>query len=220
LYEETQSIQRRLAEAAYAENRTSARHRRGRKAGKIWAAIVVAIGLLAVAGVAISQLSPSDAAPDRTKAAASAKATPTASPTTLPTLPSASPTVPRPSPPPPSRPKVARLSSTLLFAGDSAVLKPGAQASIAKVGEEIGRYGSGHIVVTGYAADPRPGEPDSIRLSLARAQAVAVVLRQILAGTAITVTPRGLGGANPVKANTSEANRAQNRRVEVSFAGS
>jgi outer membrane protein OmpA-like peptidoglycan-associated protein len=108
------------------------------------------------------------------------------------------------------------LSSTLLFAGNSAVLRPDAQAGIVAVGQEIRRHGHGEVTVTGYASDDG-GHQDALQLSRDRARVVAEVLRGALSGTTITVTDRGLGGANPVAPNTTEANRARNRRVEVSY---
>ena len=110
----------------------------------------------------------------------------------------------------------ARLSGTVLFDRDSAVLKPDARALVVGLARTLASTHGGSLTVLGYT-DNLGTVSQGLTLSQARADAVAAVFVQELAGTGIRITAVGRGEANPVAPNTSEANRAKNRRVEIVY---
>jgi type VI secretion system protein ImpK len=77
----------------------------------------------------------------------------------------------------------------------------------------------GNILVSGYTDDTpiRTARfPSNWHLSQARADAVKEILRQRL-GDATRVRAEGRGDADPIALNDSSANRARNRRVEITL---
>jgi outer membrane protein OmpA-like peptidoglycan-associated protein len=152
--------------------------------------------------------------------AAEPTASPTAAPTTATQVPAPVPTTPKPSPSS-SGPKVTFNEGNntftvndLLFELNSAKLKPEARASLAEIVTKVRReHRLGTLVVTGYTDDS--GSPAfNAALSTRRASAVATYLRTHL-GSAYRVKAFGKGDLDPLKPNTTEANRTRNRRVEV-----
>jgi outer membrane protein OmpA-like peptidoglycan-associated protein/ketosteroid isomerase-like protein len=109
-----------------------------------------------------------------------------------------------------------RLSGTVLFDRDSAVLKPAARALVLDLARTLRTADQGSVTVLGYS-DNLGSATLGLRLSQSRADAVAAVFRQELASTQISVTAQGRGDANPVAPNNSETNRAKNRRVEIIY---
>jgi len=107
------------------------------------------------------------------------------------------------------------VSSTLLFELNSATLRPEARATLARIVQRVQRERRfGTVAVTGYTDDT--GTPEfNLLLSRRRARVVALYLRSHL-GEANSVTYVGRGASNFAQPNTSDENRAQNRRVEVS----
>ena len=108
---------------------------------------------------------------------------------------------------------VITLDDDVLFEVDRSELKPGAITQLQRVAEVVNREEGravrieGHTVSTGTDAY-------NLDLSERRAQAVANALRG--AGVEPSrITTAGLGETMPVAANTSDAGRQQNRRVEI-----
>jgi len=92
-------------------------------------------------------------------------------------------------------------------------LRADARANIARVVAFVNKQPSKPVRIEGYS-DKGGSTADSRALSQKRAEAVRDAL--IAAGVeARRITAVGLGEAQPVAANTSEAGRAKNRRVEV-----
>jgi outer membrane protein OmpA-like peptidoglycan-associated protein len=73
---------------------------------------------------------------------------------------------------------------------------------------------TGTIQINGYT-DDLGSAAKNLALSQARALAVAQVLQAGLAGQSVTLAPQGFGQASPVAPNTTDANRARNRRVTI-----
>lgn len=107
------------------------------------------------------------------------------------------------------------LSSDVLFATDSADVSAAAMAVLQQVGADIAARGSGQVTVTGYT-DSQASTQYNQRLSERRAQAVLAVL-QPLAGSSVSFVAVGKGESDPVADNTTDAGRAANRRVTVSY---
>jgi Outer membrane protein and related peptidoglycan-associated (lipo)proteins len=107
------------------------------------------------------------------------------------------------------------LASDVLFALNSSALTPEAQKAVTTLADQIRAAGvTGTIQVNGYT-DNLGSIAYDLNLSRARALAVAQVLQAGLAGQPVTLTPQGFGQANPVAPNTTDANRARNRRVTI-----
>ena len=110
-----------------------------------------------------------------------------------------------------------RLDSTLLFALDSATLRAQALPALDALAARIKAANrAGTVTVVGYT-DNLGTVRHAQELSQARAAAVAAVLRDQLRGLPLQIKAQGAGMSRPVAPNTSEANRAKNRRVEVTF---
>jgi outer membrane protein OmpA-like peptidoglycan-associated protein len=109
-------------------------------------------------------------------------------------------------------------SDALFFDTDSSTLTPNAQAALAKVVAQIRseqRYG--RVTVTGYT-DQRGPAKYNLKLSQARADAVATALRQALAGLPdrVAVDAVGRGEEDPiVTKGTTSSELAPNRRVTI-----
>jgi chemotaxis protein MotB len=118
------------------------------------------------------------------------------------------------------------VNSDLLFRSGSWEMSPQGQEVIAKLVPQLAPFQQAKLVVHGYTdnapvgrALQRQGIPSNEVLSQKRAEAVMEYL------TAHGVKPdmisaRGLGEAEPVASNDTAQGRAQNRRVEVTLAGS
>ena len=129
---------------------------------------------------------------------------------------------------------ISRLQGAIKIAVDSALLfpsggwemPPAAQATIAKMAPTLAPFVQTQIVVTGYT-DNVPIGPELARqgvttneiLSLKRAQNVVQFFTAQGVNPAL-LTPQGKGAADPVAPNDTAAGRAQNRRVEITLAGS
>jgi chemotaxis protein MotB len=118
------------------------------------------------------------------------------------------------------------VNSQLLFPSGGWEMPPDAQATIAKIAPTLAPFVQTQIIVKGYT-DNVPIGPELARqgvttnqiLSLRRAQNVEQFL--ISQGVNPTLlTAEGLGEANPVAPNDTPEGQAQNRRVELTLAGS
>lgn len=202
-----------------------ARRRRAVAAGILMLGLAGALGTYVVQGVKGAR----DPA-----ASATSKPTPSAQPTTAPS-PKVSPSIavkPSASPTPSSsrtfdqKTNTYTFNNAILFELNQFQLRRGAKSELQQVvAELIKQQRYGRIAVTGYTDDT--GTPAvNQRLSEKRAQVVKVYLRSQLkeqidgAGQPqlldkFTVVSSGKGEADPAVKNDSEANRAQNRRVQV-----
>ena len=107
------------------------------------------------------------------------------------------------------------LRSDVLFALNSAALTPAAKAAVTTLATQIrSAHVTGTIQINGYT-DNLGTVDKNLALSKARALAVAQVLQAGLAGQSVTLAPQGFGQANPVAPNTTDPNRARNRRVTI-----
>ncbi len=117
-----------------------------------------------------------------------------------------------------SRPEcLARISALsrlgdIGFDGDGADLLPRSERTLEKLHEIASRCSAVRIEIGGHV-DDRGGANSQRKLSAARAQAVADALAERgISGDQLVVV--GYGAARPIVPNTSDENRAQNRRIE------
>ncbi|MCK5709741.1 MAG: OmpA family protein [Deltaproteobacteria bacterium] len=105
------------------------------------------------------------------------------------------------------------ISGGILFAFDSAKINPGAEAIVAKIAGMMEQHPTLELAVVGYT-DNTGDFNYNIKLSERRANAIVNqlvkdgVARDRLAGV-------GVGPLNPIASNSTEAGRAENRRVEL-----
>lgn len=109
------------------------------------------------------------------------------------------------------------LPSEVLFAFDSATLADGAAAELEQVVRAIQRRAEARVTIMGHTDDVGSAAYNQ-RLSEQRAEAVAAHLekRGIPRGQ---ITARGYGEQKPVSPGESDADRRQNRRVEILIQG-
>jgi len=106
------------------------------------------------------------------------------------------------------------LEAEILFDLDKDNLKPSAEAALARIKASIiDKYPGARLIIEGHT-DDRGSQEYNRTLSARRAQAVAAWLNRhgIESSRLQTV---GYGKTKPRVPNTSEANRARNRRVEI-----
>ena len=105
------------------------------------------------------------------------------------------------------------ISGGILFAFDSATVNPGAEAIVDKIVGMMEDHPTLELAVVGYT-DNTGDFKYNLGLSKRRADAIVNLLvkdgiaRNRLAGV-------GVGPLNPIAPNTTEAGRAENRRVEL-----
>ena len=105
--------------------------------------------------------------------------------------------------------------SGILFGFDSYELTPQAKKNIQEMAETLKKYDETKILIEGHTDDVGK-ESYNQRLSERRAKAVADYAKSMgVDGSRITT--RGYGEDQPVAPNTTDANRAANRRVEVAI---
>lgn len=105
--------------------------------------------------------------------------------------------------------------SGILFGFDSHELTPQARENIRNMAETLKKYPDTNIIVEGHTDDVGK-ENYNQRLSERRASAVA----DYAVGLGVDrnrIETRGFGEEQPIATNDSEANRAENRRVEVAI---
>jgi outer membrane protein OmpA-like peptidoglycan-associated protein len=107
------------------------------------------------------------------------------------------------------------MPSNVTFAFDSAVLTPEAQNALDSVAKVLNQYQDSTITVTGHTDDIGSDKYNQ-RLSELRAASVATYLAQHNVN-ATRIIQQGMGKTMPKVPNTSDANRAQNRRVEMAI---
>ena len=104
-------------------------------------------------------------------------------------------------------------ASGLMFPLNSATLSDSYKDDLAASAAVFGKYADTNIVIEGHTDDTGSAEYN-MDLSNRRAQAVANFL-QAQGITASRVQTKGYGETTPKYPNDSDANRAQNRRVEL-----
>lgn len=105
--------------------------------------------------------------------------------------------------------------SGILFGFDSYQLTPEAKDNIREMAETLKKYEDTNILIEGHTDDVGK-ENYNQQLSERRAKAVADYAKSMgVDGNRITT--RGYGEQQPVAENSSDANRAANRRVEVAI---
>lgn len=108
-----------------------------------------------------------------------------------------------------------QIPSQITFAVNSADIRAGLYPVLNDVAKVLAEYDKTLLVITGHTDDTGSRE-HNVKLSMARADAVkGYLLAQRVDER--RVESRGMGPDMPLVANTSDANRAQNRRVEISI---
>ncbi|KPQ05785.1 MAG: putative outer membrane protein [Rhodobacteraceae bacterium HLUCCA12] len=108
---------------------------------------------------------------------------------------------------------VVTMAQDILFATDSATLRPDLRSDLRAISTNLQRYPESAIIVTGHT-DSTGEAAYNQRLSERRADSVSAVL--IESGVSSRrVVARGAGETQPVATNDTAVGRAQNRRVEI-----
>ncbi len=146
-------------------------------------------------------------------------AAPAPAPAPVVEAPAPAPVVVAPPPPPPApvyKTEVIEKPFTLegtAFDSGSAKLKKAAGVQLDKVLDFAAANAGSNLVITGFT-DSQGNESSNVKLSAARAAAVKAYL--VKKGVAADrISTKGMGSANPVGDNKTQAGRAANRRVEV-----
>ena len=106
-------------------------------------------------------------------------------------------------------------NSSVNFAFAKSDLNFDAQNALNSVAQVLNNYPDSNLMVTGHTDDVG-SDADNQRLSEARAISVANYLAQ-RGVNPIRIAKQGMGESQPKVPNTSDANRAINRRVEISI---
>jgi outer membrane protein OmpA-like peptidoglycan-associated protein len=111
---------------------------------------------------------------------------------------------------------VVSVADRVLFDVDESALRPDAAAAISQLASLLQKdYPEAPATITGYT-DSTGGDEYNVRLSRARAAAVAAALvDEGVSGARLTVA--GLGASDFVASNATAAGRAANRRTEISL---
>jgi len=107
------------------------------------------------------------------------------------------------------------MPSSITFGFDSATLTPQAQTALDSVANVLNQYPDSKITITGHT-DDTGSDSYNQKLSEERAASVSTYLSQHNVNYS-RLTTQGMGETMPKFPNTSEANRAQNRRVELAI---
>lgn len=95
---------------------------------------------------------------------------------------------------------------------DQSTLRADAKPVLDRMAALLKSHGDWKIEVAGHT-DTTGSDAHNVALSQARAEAVVAYLKQ--AGVSSTLTAKGYGSTQPLVPNTTDALRAQNRRVEL-----
>lgn len=102
------------------------------------------------------------------------------------------------------------------FEADSANLLPSEKEKITKIAALLERYQDKELLISGHTALAGTASSRQ-KLSEERAEAVAHFLVEMGVRNDYNVYTRGFGAEKPLVPNTTEANRARNRRVEITI---
>lgn len=116
-----------------------------------------------------------------------------------------------------SRGAMMRLDEDVLFATDSAVLRPGAIDKLKGLADYLRSESGVRVAIDGYT-DSRGADAHNQALSERRADAVRTAFDQ-MGVTRARFSVVGHGEANPIAPNTTPQGMRQNRRVEVTLLG-
>lgn len=108
------------------------------------------------------------------------------------------------------------LNSSVLFAFDQATLTSAANGVLAGVADKISKSGTGSVAIVGYTDDVGDDSYNQT-LSVQRAQAVQAALEKLVTASGVTFQASGMGEQHPIADNSTDAGRALNRRVTVTF---
>ena len=100
------------------------------------------------------------------------------------------------------------------FEADSAHLLPAEKEKIEKIGKLLSNYPDYELLISGHTALAGKAEDRQV-LSEQRAAAVANYLIELGVREQHHIFTRGFGAEKPIAPNTTEANMARNRRVEI-----
>ena len=100
------------------------------------------------------------------------------------------------------------------FEADSAHLLPAEKEKIEKIGKLLSNYPDYELLISGHTALAGKAEDRQV-LSEQRAAAVANYLVELGVREQHHIFTRGFGAEKPIAPNTTEANMARNRRVEI-----
>lgn len=103
----------------------------------------------------------------------------------------------------------------VLFAFDSADLRPGASSTLDSIATFLQKHGNDRVKIVGYTDSKGPA-PYNMKLSRRRALSVknGLVTRGV---NAARLTTAGRGENNPVATNSTQTGRQKNRRVEFTI---
>ncbi len=102
------------------------------------------------------------------------------------------------------------------FDPDSPVLREEEKIRLREIAKILDYYGDRDLLITGHAADV--GDWDAgVILSEQRAANTAAFLRENMENPERLIMTRGLGAAEPIAPNETEAGRVKNRRVEITI---
>ena len=111
---------------------------------------------------------------------------------------------------------VVRIRNEGMFGSGSAVLAPRYVPVLERIGAAL-KGAAGRVQVVGYT-DNQPIHtvpfPSNFKLSAARAQAAAAILAAAI-GDPARISAEGRGEADPLNANRTPQQRAENRRIEI-----
>ncbi|MCP3729705.1 OmpA family protein [Sphingomonas sp. MG17] len=110
-----------------------------------------------------------------------------------------------------------RMEDSVLFATDSAVLRPGASAKLETLAAYLRDNPGVRVAIEGHT-DSRGTDAHNDALSLRRADAVRAAFDE-MGVTRARFTVRGLGESQPIASNDTPQGMRQNRRVEVTLLG-
>jgi outer membrane protein OmpA-like peptidoglycan-associated protein len=108
---------------------------------------------------------------------------------------------------------VVNMPQDVLFATDSATLRPDLQRDVQAVANSLVKYPNSAIQVIGHT-DSTGSEAYNMDLSQRRASSVANILSYSGVPSS-RIQTIGKGKTQPIASNATEAGRAQNRRVEI-----
>ena len=107
------------------------------------------------------------------------------------------------------------MPSSITFADNSATLTPQAQTALDSVARVLNQYPDSKITITGHT-DDIGSNGFNLKLSEQRAASVSSYLSTHNVNYT-RLTQQGMGESMPKLPNTNDANRAQNRRVELAI---
>jgi outer membrane protein OmpA-like peptidoglycan-associated protein len=106
-------------------------------------------------------------------------------------------------------------SSNIFFQYASHALSPAAKRELSRVAAILKRNKSARVTLSGHTCD-KSSPSVNIRLSQRRATAASAYLQQL--GISVRrISTAAYGLSQPLAPNTSERNRAKNRRVEITI---